>query len=535
MDSKDTLRNGYDAFISHNRADKAWVRELVERLTNVDFNGRPLRPWLDEQVLDPGEPGGKAELTSALDRSRTLVLVLSPASIASKWVGLELEYFLRARRLDEVVPLLKAPCEVPSILSDTQPLDFTTAAEFERAFGELVDRLCPQGGPDVAEAEALIDRAWSSALAADPGGLDAEPSSARDALLEALLHFDIFDPSMEGLALVSFVRAARLLLKDQAREHPAAYNMSMLLGECLAVAVHHHASYRQVAQRYLDLETADSEDPVLAFVVVRAASKLAEFDPALLDLGALLRVAAQLDARAPFNNKKATVAMLLGRVAAKLRGTDLGDLLIQTLSEGGPAARIAAIGAISIGEQQAQPAFYLSELAARHAADTAPRSGALEPPSRKLQALLFGIDLDQPPIVRQQLGIAKDDLRRAFAIEDLPYGYSWFALRRKPPAEHPHRVPFMGTVVKATTVNMEELALQLDASQVVCLTEPRIVDALFDRAGSLLIPLQDESSPQCRRLTGRGVPFAMLNADRMAELKDGDHVEVDLERMRIVS
>ena len=73
--------------------------------------------------------------------------------------------------------------------------------------------------------------------------------------------------------------------------------MKMLLGECLAVAVLHHARYRQVAQRYLDLETADSEDPVLAFVVVRAYSKLAEIDPALIDLGALLWVATQLDAR----------------------------------------------------------------------------------------------------------------------------------------------------------------------------------------------------------------------------------------------
>jgi hypothetical protein len=93
----------------------------------------------------------------------------------------------------------------------------------------------------------------------------------------------------------------------------------------------------------------------------------------------------------------------------------------------------------------------------------------------------------------------------------------------------------MGTVAKATTANMEELALRLDASHVVCLTEPRIVEALFDRAGSLLIPVQDESSSQCRRLTSRGVPFAMLDAERMAELKDGDHVEIESDRMRVVS
>ncbi len=366
-------------------------------------------------------------------------------------------------------------------------------------------------------------------------GLSGAPIGERDALLAALLRFKIDNAATEGLALTGFSRAAKLLLREHERNHPAAYNMKMLLGECLAVAVLHHARYRQVAQRYLDLETADSEDPVLAFVVVRAYSKLAEIDPALIDLGALLWVATQLDARLRFNNKKATVAMLLGRVAAKLRGSDLGDLLIQTLAEGGAAARIAAIGGISMGEEQAPSVFYLSELTGMHAARGALRSGALEPPSRKLQALLFGIDLDQPLVVRRHLEIAQDDLRRAFAIDNLPYGYTWFALRRAPPAVHLHRAPFIGTVAKATTANMEELALRLNASHVVVLAEARIVEALFDRAGSLLIPLQDESSPQCRRRSSRGVPFAMLDAQRMADLKDGDHVEIEGDRTRVVS
>lgn len=535
MNSRDSLRNGYDAFISHNHADKVWARELAERLSKVDFHGRPLRPWLDEQFLDPGDLGQEAELTTALDRSRMLLLILSPASAASKWVQFELEYFLRNRRMEEVVPLLKKPCESPPILGDAKPLNFTEAAQLESAFGELVERLCPLGGPGVAEANVSIDQAWSTALDADPGGFNAEPSPVRDALLAALLHFTIDHPATEGLALTGFLHAARLLLRDHERDHPAAYNMKMCLGECLAVAVHRHGRYRQVAQRYLDLETADKDDPVLAFVVTRAYSKLAEIDPALIDLGALLRVATKLDACARFNNKKATVAMLLGRIAAKLRGNDLGDLLIQTLSEGGAAGRIAAVGGISMAEELAPSVFYVSELEAIHAARATPRSGALEPPSRNLQALLFGIDLGQPLVVQQQLQVAKDDLRRAFAIDDLPYGYTWFALRSTPPPVHQHCAPFMGTVAKAKTANMENLALRLNASHVVCLTEPRVVEALFDRAGSLLIPLQDENSPQCRRLSGRSASFAMLDAERMANLKDGDCVEIEGDRMRVVS
>ena len=94
----DSLRGAYDAFISHNHADKDWARHLAERVAGVDYEGRQLRPWLDEQFLDPGELGREAELTSALDRSRTLLLVLSPASVASRWVNFELDYFLRAGR-----------------------------------------------------------------------------------------------------------------------------------------------------------------------------------------------------------------------------------------------------------------------------------------------------------------------------------------------------------------------------------------------------------------------------------------------------
>jgi len=510
------------------------VRTLADRLANVDFHGRPLRPWLDEQVLDPGELGQKAELTSALDRSRTLVLVLSPASVASKWVEFEAEYFLRDRPLTEVIPLLTAPCDIPKILDGAEPLDFTAAAAFETTFSTLVARLCPAAAGNTADAEALVDQAWDAALAADPGGLDAEPSPQRDALLEALLRFPIDAAETEGLALTGFLHAARLLLRDHERAHPAVYNMQMLLGECVGVAVLRHPRYRQLAQRFLDLQPADSPDPILAFAVVRAYSKLAEIDPTLIDAGALLRVGMLLDSSPPLNNKKLSAAMLLGRVAAKLRGNDMGDLLIQVLREGGAAARIAAIGAISMAEARASSVFYTSALAALHGSPGAHMSGALDPPSRKLQAHLYAIDIYQPPVVRQQLEIARDDLRRAFAIDDLPTAYSWFALRRAPAAASPHHAPFMGTVAKATTANMEALALEVNASNVVCLTEPRIVDALFDRAGAVLVPSQDEGSPQCRRLRGRGVPFAMLDSDRMAELKDGDQIEIEAELTRIV-
>jgi hypothetical protein len=65
--SPNRKRYNYDIFISHNRADKEWVRVLAERLAEMEFNGRRLRPWLDERFLDPGQLGSNAELTTAID------------------------------------------------------------------------------------------------------------------------------------------------------------------------------------------------------------------------------------------------------------------------------------------------------------------------------------------------------------------------------------------------------------------------------------------------------------------------------------
>lgn len=534
MNTNETLRNGYDAFISHNHRDKPLARKLADLLATVDYHGRPLRPWLDERFLDPGNLGQDTELTSALDRSRCLLLILSPASVASNWVDFEIKYFLQSRQLEEVIPVLKAPCEIPAVLKGVQLIDFTNESQFDTSYLMLLERLCPAGGPSIPEAKELIELAWKAALDSDPGGFNAMPSPERDALSEALLHFAIDHPATEGLALTGFFHAAQLLLRIHEIGHGAAYNMKMLLGECLAVAMQHHPRYRMVAQRYLDLEPAEAEDPVLAFVVARAYSKLAEINAELVDLGALLRVAVQLDTGGNFNNKKETVSVLIGRIAAKLRGADLGDLFIQTLSEGGTASRIAAIGGISISENHDRPVFYLSKLETMYSNRGEQISGANTPPSRKLLALLFAIDLHQPSIVERHLTNARYDLKRRFGIDDFPYAHTWLTLDTVPPPPQMHHAPFMGTVVKATAVNMEEVALQLNASHVVCLTEPRIVEALFDRAGSFVIPPQEKDSPQIQRMIGRGVPFAMLDATQMAELKDGYIIEVEEVVMRVV-
>jgi len=120
----------------------------------------------------------------------------------------------------------------------------------------------------------------------------------------------------------------------------------------------------------------------------------------------------------------------------------------------------------------------------------------------------------------------------AFSDIEFPYGLFWF-FRKGIAVTNLNNASFMGIIVKATVANMVELAASLDAASVVCLTESRIVEALFDRCGAMLLLIQDPDSHLCRRLRQRGVPFGMITQEIMSELSDGDHVVVDQEKVTL--
>lgn len=529
-----SLRNGYDVFLSHNRADKDWVRELARELMSVDCRGRPLRPWLDEQVLDPGLPDSNLELTSAIDRSRLFVIVLSPESVASPWVAIELDHFRKNRDAVELVAILRRDCEYPADLAGVPVIDFREERDFNSGFGELLRLVVPQDGPAVEEVRERVSDTFDLAVAADPGGFSAGATSGRDALFKELVCHDIESAEGEGLAVTGFTGAADRLLDLGSRGDDRAYNMKMLLGECLAAALLRSDRYRQVAHNLIDKESRSHSDPMLWFAVVRAFSKLAEIDVRKIDASVLLRLASRLDLERRPSGPKQAIAMLLGRLAGKLRGSAEGDLLINTLSGGGTASRIAAIGATSYDGSRSAPMYYLSEIEVL-SSEAVAIGPEMEGPSRKLLALLFGIDLDQEPIVRHQLELAKVDLRKSYGIEDFPYGHSWPNLRPGTPPIHCFNAPFMGRVRRAAPGDMVEVATFTTPTDVACFTRLRVVDALFDHCGAFLIPEQDTDSPQCGRLRGRGVPFAILDAGTLEKLTDGDHVVVSDGRLMILT
>ena len=526
----------YDIFISHNNADKEWAYALANRLAAERYNGRPLRPWLDRQYIDPGDLASNSELTTALDRSRTLGLVLSPAALASEWVEFELDYFLEHRANTDIIVMLRQDCEPPKALRDLPVLDFRSDRNFKKRLGELVRALCPATEVGLKDVNELIDVAFETCVQSDPGGFATGPSPERDDVFRALDRYDIDDGAFEGLAIAAFERAAGHVLRLHARHDDKAYNTKMLLGECPAAALAHSVGYRQVAQRFLDIADTQTDDPVLLFVVTRVFSKLAEIDPHLVDTSVLLRLARQLDAKNAISNEQKAIETLLGRVLGKLRGTPAGDLLIKTLIEAARSSRIAAIFGISLSYHRGGPVFYISELERVHEQRDAEEELHRGPPSKRMLALLFASDIDQHEDVEAALRIAKQDIEHDFPGTELPYAYSWLGLRPDIAVKGTHLAPFMGTVVKATIENMIEVGgNKNNMSTVACLTEPRIIEALFQNCGALLIPEQDADSHQCQRLRGRGVPFAILSEETMGLFEDGDAIVVNQEEIRIWS
>ncbi len=73
----------YDVFLSYSSKDKPTVQELAERLKQSG-----LRVWFDNWGINPGDLIPLA-IEQGLERSRTLVLVMSKNAFTSEWMTLE--------------------------------------------------------------------------------------------------------------------------------------------------------------------------------------------------------------------------------------------------------------------------------------------------------------------------------------------------------------------------------------------------------------------------------------------------------------
>lgn len=127
---------GPGVFVSHSSNDKFIAERVATALKAVGYN-----VWYADWAIEPGESiVGKIE--SGLAHNDTLLVLLSPNSIKSKWVEKELNSAIMAQLNGQnvrVIPLLVGDCAIPATLSEVRYIDMRN--DFQPAFIELMNTL----------------------------------------------------------------------------------------------------------------------------------------------------------------------------------------------------------------------------------------------------------------------------------------------------------------------------------------------------------------------------------------------------------
>lgn len=124
-------------FLSHSKPNKPFVRKLADRL-----KGDGVDVWLDELEIKIGESIHQ-KVNDGLKKSDFFALVLSQASVKSKWVNEELSSASSIEKYQKkgifILPILIEECDVPPLLLDRRYANFEQ--DEEAAYQELVDSI----------------------------------------------------------------------------------------------------------------------------------------------------------------------------------------------------------------------------------------------------------------------------------------------------------------------------------------------------------------------------------------------------------
>ncbi|NNE09761.1 MAG: toll/interleukin-1 receptor domain-containing protein [Gemmatimonadetes bacterium] len=145
---------------SYSRKDSEFASRLAK-----DLRAAGVRIWIDQLDIAPGTRWDDA-IQQALVESESLLIILSPHSVASQNVQDEVGYALDEKRT--VIPVLYQQCEIPFRLRRVQYIDFT--ADYDSA----LDRLESTLGTEVYDRSAALDRMGGSG-----SRRGAEPVTAR--------------------------------------------------------------------------------------------------------------------------------------------------------------------------------------------------------------------------------------------------------------------------------------------------------------------------------------------------------------------
>jgi small GTP-binding protein len=111
----------FDVFLSYSSKDKTIVKRLAERLKQDG-----LQVWLDEWAIEPGDPIS-LKIQQGIEKSRTLLLCMSPAYFKSEWASLEHHTLLfrdptNAKR--SFIPIRIKKCKPPDIIAQFAYIDW---------------------------------------------------------------------------------------------------------------------------------------------------------------------------------------------------------------------------------------------------------------------------------------------------------------------------------------------------------------------------------------------------------------------------
>ncbi len=123
-------------FISYSRADTAFADHLNTRLEQLG-----LETFIDRADINVGESWVR-RLQNELDHCDTMLLLLSPESMASNNVEIEYMYFQSLKK--PIFPLLVRPCKASLAIFNLQHITFHER-DFEAAFADLKKELVTLG------------------------------------------------------------------------------------------------------------------------------------------------------------------------------------------------------------------------------------------------------------------------------------------------------------------------------------------------------------------------------------------------------
>lgn len=112
----------FDVFLSYKSVDESWVIRLKNALQAYG-----LRVWLDRDEIRPGDLYVGA-LERGLEESKSVVLIVSPEAMASKWVEEEYSRAVALTRKKnpplQLIPVILREAQLPGFLDDRTSVDF---------------------------------------------------------------------------------------------------------------------------------------------------------------------------------------------------------------------------------------------------------------------------------------------------------------------------------------------------------------------------------------------------------------------------